>query len=155
MSSTARNAAEAAKTQTNEAAQAAHKATEAASATVNDGVDRMTQGMSQMGSLGQETVEAMMASASTLAKGFERIGQENMTFAKSQMETAAERAQAFAKVRSPQEFFEAQADYVRGAMEAQIEQANKVSDMMITATRDAAQPLSKRYSAMVEMMQPR
>ena len=154
MSST-RKTAETVKDQANDAAQAARQTADAASATVNDGVDRMTQGMSQMGSFGQEAVEAMMASASTLAKGFERIGQENMTFAKSQMETAAERAQAFAKVRSPQEFFEAQADYVRGAMEAQIEQANKVSDMMITATRDAAQPLSKRYSAMVEMMQPR
>ena len=128
---------------------------DAATSTANDGVERMTQGMSQMGSFGQETVEAVMASASTLAKGMEKIGQENMTFAKSQMETAAERAQSFAKIRSPQEFFEAQADFVRGAMEAQIEQANKVSDLMITATRDAAQPLSKRYSAMVEMMQPR
>ena len=133
----------------------AKEAADQTAATVNDGVDRMTKGMSQMGSFGQETVEAMMASASTLAKGMERVGQENLTFAKSQMETVAERAQAFAKVRTPQEFFEAQADYVRGAMEAQIEQANKVSDMMITATRDAAQPLSKRYSAMVEMMQPR
>ena len=140
---------------TNPAADAAKTATEEATSTMNDGVDRMTQGMSQMGSFGQETVEAMMASASTLAKGMEKIGQENMTFAKSQMETAAERAQSFAKIRSPQEFFEAQADFVRGAMEAQIEQANKVSDLMISATRDAAQPLSKRYSAMVEMMQPR
>ena len=131
------------------------RATEQATASVNDGVERMTQGMSQMGSFGQETVEAFMASASTFAKGLEKIGQENVTFAKSQMEHAAERAQGLAKVRSPQEFFEAQADLMRTVVEAQIEQTNKVSDMMITTARDAAQPLSKRYSAMVEMMQPR
>ena len=144
-----------AKETTQQTADTVKDAAQNTASTVNDGVERMTQGMSQMGSMGQETVEAMMASASTLAKGFERIGQENMTFAKSQIERTAERAQAFAKIRTPQEFFEAQADFVRGAMEAQIEQANKVSDMMISTTREAAQPLSKRYSSMVEMMQPR
>jgi phasin family protein len=130
-------------------------ATEQASAAMNDGVERMTQGMSKFGSFGQETMEAAMASASTMAKGFEKIAQENMNFAKSQMEVGTERVQSLTKVKSPQEFFEAQANMMREVMELQIEQTNKVSDMMISTAREAAQPLSKRYSAMVEMMQPR
>lgn len=130
---------------------AASQATSAA----NDGVTRMTEGMSKMGSFGQETMEAMTASASIVAKGLEKATQENVSFAKSQMEQSAERMKAFGSVKTPQEFFEAQADVFRTVMEAQIEQTNKVSDLMIETARDAAQPMSKRYSAMVEMMQAR
>ena len=126
-----------------------------ASAAVNDGVSRMTDGMSKLGSFGQDNMEAMTKSASVVAKGMERALQENVSFAKSQMEQGSERMKAFQSIRTPQEFFEAQADVFRTVMEAQIEQTNKVSDLFIQTARDAAQPLSKRYSAMVEMMQAR
>ena len=126
-----------------------------ASAAANDGVARMTDGMSKLGSFGQETMEAVTASASIVAKGMEKVGQENVAFAKTQMEQGSERLKAFQSIKTPQEFFEAQADVFRTVMEAQIEQTNKVSDMMIETARDAAQPLSKRYSAAVEMMQAR
>ena len=133
----------------------AEETMEKASAAANDGVARMTDGMSKMGSFGQDTVEAMTASASIMAKGIEKATNENIAFAKSQMEHGAERMKAFQSVRTPQEFFEAQADVFRAVMEAQIEQTNKVSDLMIETAREAAQPISKRYSAAVEMMQGR
>ena len=136
---------------TNKTEETMNQATNAA----NDGVTRMTEGMSKMGSFGQDTMEAMTASATIVAKGLEKATQENVSFAKSQMEQGAERMKAFQSVKTPQEFFEAQADVFRTVMEAQIEQTNKVSDMMIETARDAAQPMSKRYSAMIEMMQAR
>ncbi len=139
----------------NKAADAAKDATEEATASVNDGVERMTLGMSKMGSMGQENVEAFMASASTFAKGMERIAQENVEFFKSQVESSSDRMQSLSKARTPQEFFEAQSELLRSSMERQIDQTNKVSDMMISTARDAAQPLSKRYSAMIEAMQQR
>ena len=143
------------KTKIDDAAQASAKATDKTAAAANDHVARMTDGMSKMGSFGQDTVEAMTASATIMAKGIEQATQENVAFAKTQMEHGAERMKAFQSVKTPQEFFEAQADVFRTVMEAQIEQTNKVSDMMLNTARDAAQPLSKRYSAMVEMMQAR
>ena len=140
---------------TGKVADAAKEGAQTASAAANDGVARMTEGMSRMGSFGQDTMEAMTASASIMAKGLEKVGQENVAFAKSQMEHSTERMKAFQAVRTPQEFFERQAEVFRAAMEDGIEQTNKVSDMMIETARDAAQPISKRYSAMVEMMQAR
>ncbi|MBB4659246.1 phasin family protein [Parvularcula dongshanensis] len=130
-------------------------ATSSAAAAANDGVERLTQGMSKFGSLGQENMEAFMSSLTTMAKGFEKIGQENMAFAKSQMEAGSERMQTLAKAKSPQEFFETQSQIVRDAFEQQISQTNKVSDMMISTVREAAQPISKRYSVMVDTMQAR
>lgn len=126
-----------------------------AQASLNEGVERMTKGMTQMGSFAQENTEAMMQAASAMAKGFEKVLQENTDFAKHQFDHASEKMQSLSKAKTPQEFFEAQSEIFRTAMEAQISQVNKVSDMMIATAKDAAQPLSKRYSAMVELMQQR
>ncbi|NNU16520.1 phasin family protein [Parvularcula sp. ZS-1/3] len=126
-----------------------------AQASINEGVERMTKGMTQMGSFAQDNTEAVMQAASVVAKGMEKVTQENVDYAKSQFETAQDKVQALTKAKTPQEFFEAQSELFRTSMEAQISQVNKVSDMMIATAKDAAQPLSKRYSAMVELMQQR
>ncbi|MEM1380095.1 MAG: phasin family protein [Pseudomonadota bacterium] len=123
--------------------------------TLNEGVERMTKGMSQFGTFTQENTEAMMQAASVVAKGFEKVITENTEFAKAQFDTSSEKVQTLTKAKTPQEFFEAQSEFMRSAMETQISQMNKVSDMMIATAKDAAQPLSKRYSAMVELMQQR
>ena len=126
-----------------------------AQASINEGVERMTKGMSQFGTLAQENTEAMMQVASVMTKGFEKMAQEGSDFAKSQFETTSEKVQELSKAKTPQEFFEAQSELFRSSMEAQISQVNKVSDMFISTAKDAAQPLSKRYTAMVELMQQR
>ncbi|RFB01448.1 phasin family protein [Parvularcula marina] len=140
---------------TKAASDAATEATKTAQAAVNDGIERMTQGMSKIGSFGQENVEAMIECATTVAKGVEKIAAENVEYAKSQMDAGTDKFQALSKAKTPQEFFEAQSELFRTSMEQHIGQVNKVSDMWVAAARDAAQPLSKRYSAFVEMMQTR
>ena len=45
-----------------EAAKTTQDATHSAAAAANDGVERLTQGMSKFGSLGQENMEAFMSS---------------------------------------------------------------------------------------------
>lgn len=143
------------KTTAKPAANPAAEATATVQAAMNDGLERMTQGMSSFGTFGQENVEAFMESANTVAKGFEKIATENADYAKSQMESGTDKVQALSKVKSPQEFFEAQSELMRTVMETNIAQANKVSDMFVSLSRDAAQPLSKRYSAFVDLMQQR
>lgn len=148
MSTTRKTASKATETATAEA-------TRTAQAAYNDGIERMTQGMSKLGTFGQENVEAVMESATTFAKGVEKIASENIEYAKSQMDSGSDKFQALTKAKTPQEFFEAQSELFRTSFETQIAQVNKVSDMFIASARDAAQPLSKRYSAMVEIMQQR
>lgn len=151
MSQTTKNARKTASS----AADTAKAATDDGQAAMNDGVERMTAGMSQLGSFGQDAMEAMIAAATTFTKGMERVAQDNAAFAKSQMEASQSRMQTLTKVRSPQDYFETTSEMMREAMEAGIGQASKVSDMMIETTRESAQPISKRYTAMVEQMQAR
>jgi phasin family protein len=154
MSQTARTTTR--KTNGNGAAAAATAAVnEEAKARMNDGVERMTEGMTRMGTYGQENMEALMAMASTFTKGMERIVHANTDFAKSQIEASQARLQKMAKIRTPQEYFETTSEAVRETMEAGLSQANKVTDMMVETTREGVQPISKRYTAMVETMQAR
>lgn len=134
---------------------AANDAVAAAGATINEGVERMSKGMTQFGTFAQENTEAVMQAASVVAKGFEQVLSENTEYAKTQFDTSSEKVQSLTKAKTPQEFFEAQSELFRSAFESQISQVNKVSDMMLATAKDAAQPLSKRYSAMVELMQQR
>jgi phasin family protein len=152
---TTRAAADAAERATSTAANNFNEAANTMNFAMNDGIERMTQGMSNLGSFGQENVEAFMECASTMAKGVEKIASEQAEYAKKQVESSSDRFQALSKARTPQEFFEAQSEFFRTAMEGHITQMNKVSDMWIATARDAAQPLSKRYSAFVEVMQQR
>jgi len=131
------------------------EATTAINDAMNDGIERMTQGLSNAGAFGQENVEAFIESATTFAKGVEKIATENAEFAKTQMEAGQEKFQALSKVKSPQEFFEAQSELFKTSMETQMGQFSKMSDMFVSVTREAAQPLSKRYTAFVEVMQQR
>ena len=116
---------------------AAKTATAQTHAQLNEGVERMTKGMTQFGTFAQENTEAFMQAASTMAKGLERVAQENADFAKKQFEESSERMQSLTKAKTPQEFVEHQSDIFRLVMESQISQVNKVSDMMIATAKDA------------------
>jgi len=134
---------------------AANDALSSAQSQMNEGVERMTKGMTQFGTFAQENTEAVMQAASVVAKGFEQVVTENTDYAKAQFDASSEKVQSLTKAKTPQEFFEAQSELFRTTMESQIGQLNKVSDLMVATAKDAAQPLSKRYSAMVELMQQR
>ena len=124
-----------------------------ASTTMKDNMEKMSRSMADMSEFGKDNVEAVVESASTFAKGVEGIATEQANYAKSSMEKSVEQMKAVASARTPQDFMEAQTDYMRTAFEANISQMNKLSDMWIATAKDCAEPLNRRYSAMVEKVQ--
>ena len=69
------------------------------------------------------------------------------------MESGVEQIRKVSAAKTPQEFLEVQTEYLRGAFEANMNQFNKMSELWVNTTRDAAEPLNKRYSAVVEKAQ--
>ncbi|GGD04702.1 phasin family protein [Aquisalinus flavus] len=124
-----------------------------ASATMKENMEKMSKGMAEFGEFGKDNVEAVVASASTFAKGFEDIATEQANYAKSSMEKSVEQMKTVASAKTPQDFMEAQTDYVRSAFESNMSQMNKLSDMWIATAKDCTEPLSRRYTAMVEKVQ--
>lgn len=124
-----------------------------ATATMQENMEKVSKSMTDIGDFGKDNVEAVVESASTFAKGVESIAAEQANFAKSSMEKSVEQFKTVASAKTPQDFMEAQTDYLRAAFENNVSQMNKLSDMWIATAKDCSEPLSRRYSAMVEKAQ--
>lgn len=124
-----------------------------ATATMQENMEKVSKSMADIGEFGKDNVEAVVESASTFAKGVESIASEQANYAKSSMEKSVEQFKSVASAKTPQDFMEAQSDYFRSAFEANVSQMSKLSDMWIATTKDCSEPLSRRYTAMVEKVQ--
>ena len=60
------------------------------------------------------------------------------------------RAEAFAAVKSPTEFFKLQSDFVRGAFDSYVAEASKNTEAVLKLAGEAAQPISNRFAVAAE-----
>jgi phasin family protein len=120
---------------------------------VKQGYEKLAQGFSRIADFNRESVEALMASAGSLAKGFEKTASENSAFAKSAIEEGVAAFRAATASKSVQEALDIQSDYVRSTLEKNLGHFNKLADFWVTTTKAAAEPLSARYSEFVEKIQ--
>ena len=124
-----------------------------ATATMQENFEKVSRGMADFGEFGKSNVEAVVESASTFAKGVESIATVQANYAKDSMEKSVAQFKTVASAKTPQDFLEAQSDYLRAAFESNISQMNKLSDMWIATAKDCSEPLSRRYTALVEKVQ--
>ena len=127
--------------------------TQQATSTMKDNFEKVSKGMSELGEFSKGNFEAVVESASNYAKGVEEIASENAAFAKTSMEKTVEQFKTVSSAKTPQEFMQAQTDFVRGAFETNLAQVQKIADVWTAATKNAAEPLNKRYTEVVEKAQ--
>jgi phasin family protein len=120
---------------------------------LKEGYDKFAKGFSNLADFQKGTFEAMVASAGSLAKGVEKLTSEQTAFAKSTYEDGVAAAKAAATSKSVQEALDIQSDYLRSAFEKNLGQFNKMADFWISTTKEAAEPITARYSEFVEMVQ--
>lgn len=123
------------------------------SESLREGYDKVAKGVSQFADFQKGSLEALMASASSFAKGIEKAASEQTAFAKASYEEGAAAAKAAATSKSVQEAFEIQSDYLRTAFEKNLAQFNKLTDHWIATTKETAEPLTARYGEFVEIVQ--
>jgi phasin family protein len=121
--------------------------------TFKAGYEKFAESMAAMADFQKGSLEAMMASANAFAKGAEKLAAEQSEFFKTAYETSVETAKAATSAKSPQESIEINSDYARGAIEKNLGQASKVADLWIETTKQTVEPLTVRYSEMVEKIQ--
>lgn len=120
---------------------------------LREGYEKFAGGMSKWAEFHKESVEALMASAGSLAKAFEKAASENSAFAKSAYEEGVAAFKATTSSKSVQEVLDIQSDYLRSALERNLGQLNKLSDHWVATTKQAVEPLTERYGEFVEMVQ--
>ena len=118
-----------------------------------EGYEKMAEGVSTFADFQKESYEAFVASAGAFAKGFEKLATEQTNFVKTAFEGTVANAKAVAAAKSPQEAFDINSEFARSAVENNLGQVNKATDLLMATTKETVEPLSARYSEMVEKIQ--
>jgi phasin family protein len=96
---------------------------------------------------GKEGMDAFIASATAMNKGFQAMAQEQAEFArKSAALTSATYEKALA-ARSFERVVEVQQGYAKEAYEAALAQANKLGELYVEAAKDAYKPFETSMAA--------
>ncbi len=117
------------------------------------GYEKFADGVSSFADFQKESLEALMASAGAFSKGFEKLTAETASFSKDAFENAVANAKAAASSKTLQEAVELNTEFVRSSVEKNLGQINKVADIFAVTAKETVEPLTVRYSELVEKIQ--
>ena len=121
--------------------------------TFKQGYEKFAESVSTIADFQKGSLEAMMASAGAFAKGFEKLTSEQTAFVKASFEESAAVMKAASTSKTAQEIVDINSGFVRESMEKNLSQVNKVAEMLIETTKETVEPLTARYSELVEKIQ--
>ena len=121
--------------------------------TLKEGYERMAKSVSTIAEFQKGAMDAMMSSAGAYARGLEKASAEHSAFVKEAYEDSAAATKAASTAKSVQEAMEIQSDFARAAFEKNLSFAAKLADHWTSVTKEATDPLTKRYGELVEQVQ--
>jgi phasin family protein len=102
---------------------------------------------------GKETVEAYAKSANAAGKGAETLHNEIYAYSKQSIEDSIAAAKALLGSKSVHEAFELQTDFAKTAFDSYVSELTKLSELVMSTTKEAFEPLQGRVAAWVEVVQ--
>ncbi len=127
--------------------------TAASNEAVKESFEKSINAMNEFSAFQKDTVDAMIASATTTSKSVEEMNTSALAFAKKSMEDGVAAAKTMAGAKSVQELIEIHADYTKSTLDAYLSEVNKNTDLMSALVKDGFKPLNDRMAAAVEVMQ--
>jgi phasin family protein len=118
--------------------------------TMEEGVEKMTKGIENASSFGQENVEAVVTSSKIAAKAAENMGAEIAAYSKKAYEDSMAVAKELTACKSVTEFFEKQTEFGKTSIEGFVAEATKLNEMYAAAAKETFAPLNARFTAAVE-----
>ena len=127
--------------------------TTASNEAMKEGFEKSLNAVNEFSAFQKDSVDAVIASATTATKSLEELNASTMAYAKKSMEDGVAAAKSMAGAKSVQELIELQADYTKSTLDAYLAEVNKSSDLVSTMVKDTFKPINDRMSAAVEAMQ--
>lgn len=127
--------------------------TAASNDAMKDNLEKSLSAINDFSAFQKDSVDAVIASATTATKSIEELNASTMTFAKKSMEDSVAAAKSMAGAKSIQEFIELHSNYTKSTLDAYLAEVNKSSDLMSSMVKDTFKPINDRMSAAVEAMQ--
>lgn len=127
--------------------------TAASNKAIKEGFEKSLTAMNDASAFNKDTVDAVIASATTASKSIEELNANTVAFTKKSLEDGVSAAKAMASAKSVQEVIEIQAGFTKSSLDAYLAEVNKASDLVSGMFKESFQPLNDRFSAAVELMQ--
>jgi len=115
--------------------------------------EKAVKGYDQLLGYSKDTVEAYVKSANAAGKGAETLHNEIYAYSKQSIEDSIATAKALMGSKSVHEAFELQTDYAKSAFDAYVSELTKLSELVVSTTKEAFEPLQGRVAAWVEVVQ--
>ncbi len=117
--------------------------------TMEEGVEKMTKGIENAASFGQENVEAVVTSSKIATKAAESMSAEIAAYSKKAYEDSMAAAKELTSCKSVSEFVEKQTEFGKISIEGFVAEATKLNEMYAAAAKEAFAPLNARFTAAV------
>lgn len=117
------------------------------------GFDKATKGYDQFLGYGKETAEAYVKAANVTGKGVETFNQEVLSFSKRSIEDSVAATKAVLASKTVQEAFELQSDFAKTAFDAYVGQMSKLSEIVLSTSKEAFAPIQGRMQAWMDVAQ--
>ncbi len=117
--------------------------------TMEAGVEKMTKGIENAASFGQENVEAVVTSSKIATKAAESLSAEIAAYSKKAYEDSMAAAKELTTCKSVSEFVEKQTEFGKISIEGFVAEATKLNEMYAAAAKEAFAPLNARFTAAV------
>jgi phasin family protein len=127
--------------------------TTASNEAMKEGFEKSLTAINEFSAFQKDTVDAVIASATTATKSMEELNASTVAFAKKSMEDGVAAAKSMAGAKSVQELIELHADYTKSTLDAYLTEVNKSSDLVSAMVKDTFKPINDRMAAAVEAMQ--
>jgi phasin family protein len=115
--------------------------------------EKAVKNYDQLLGYGKDTVEAYVKSANAAGKGAETLHNEIYSYSKQSIEDSIAATKALLGSKSAHEVFELQSDFAKSAFDSYVSEITKLSELVVSTTKETFGPLQGRIAAWVEVVQ--
>ena len=106
----------------------------------------------ELAALGKDNFEAVVKASTTLAKGFEVLGEQWADLARASFETNAATFRDLMKCATFQDLLEVQTTYTKNSLDTLVQEGTKLGETSFKVANDAAQPIQAQVNVAVEKL---
>ncbi len=124
---------------------AAEKTFEAAQETVQKAIKDVTSNFDDAAAFGKANYEAFVASGNAAVKVAQTVNADFAAASKKAVEKNVEDVKTLFSAKSPAEFFELQANILKGRFDAFVSESNRLNEVTTNSVTEVVEPLKARY----------
>ncbi len=106
----------------------------------------MIKSFEDMQSLGKDSLDAYVASATAMTKGFQAIAAETADFSRKSFEKGSQVFEQASQAKSFDKVLEVQQSFAKESYETFLGQMNKIGELYIAAAKDAYRPFESKMA---------